>query len=65
MVIVKTNMLLDIVTFSLQSLYFSDNEGTVRTIERIDVELLAKFKSSESVTVRKIKLSRVSFIFEI
>lgn len=65
MVIVKTNMLLDIVTISLQSWYFSDNEGTVRTIERIDVELLAKFKSSESVTVRKIKLSRVSFIFEI
>lgn len=65
MVIVKTNMLLDIVTISLQSWYFSDNEGTVRTIERIDVELLAKFKSSESVTVRKLKLSRVSFIFEI
>lgn len=40
------------------SWYFSDNEGTVRTIERIDVELLAKFQSSESVTMRKIKLSR-------
>lgn len=65
MVIVKTNMLLDIVTFSLQSWYVSDNEGTVRTIERIDVQLFAKFKSSESVTMRKIKLSRVSFIFEI
>lgn len=41
-----------------ESWYFLDNEGTVRTMERIDVELLAKFKSSESVTMRKIKLSR-------
>ncbi|XP_052712083.1 titin-like [Crassostrea angulata] len=41
-----------------ESWYFSDNEGTVRTIERINVELLAKFQSSESVTMRKIKLSR-------
>uniref|UniRef100_K1RD42 Receptor-type tyrosine-protein phosphatase N2 n=1 Tax=Magallana gigas TaxID=29159 RepID=K1RD42_MAGGI len=48
-----------------ESWYFSDNEGTVRTMERIDVELLAKFKSSESVTMRKIKLSRLCFLQEL
>lgn len=41
-----------------ESWYFSDNEGTVLTIEKTDIEMLAKFKSSESVTMRKIKMSR-------
>lgn len=53
------------VSFFKQSWYFPDNEGTVRTIERIDVELLAKLRSSESFTMRKIKMSKVGYILEI
>lgn len=52
-------------SFFKQSWYFPDNEGTVRTIERIDVELLAKLRSSESFTMRKIKMSKVGYILEI
>lgn len=67
MIIVTTDMLPEIIghlLLTLQSWYFSDNEGTVLTIEKTDIEMLAKFKSSESVTMRKIKMSRVGFILE-